>query len=120
MQAWLNANIDLPALVFGILLAVGLWVLHKAQSDPANNFDMKDMLRDESGKPSSFRFFGFVSLAGSTWALMYITIKTAGAVDPWIYLGYMAIWSGAAVASKFIEAYGGRGAPQQPPSGTNQ
>lgn len=105
---WFMTNVDLPALGFVAIFALGVWVLHRAQASSKNNFDMADMLRDEGGKPSAYRLFGFVSLASTTWGLMYHIIHTKGEMQEWIYLGYAAIWSGSAVAAKAIDAYSGR------------
>lgn len=105
---WLSTSLDLPALGFVAIFALGVWVLHKAQSSSKNDFDLSEMLRDETGKPSAYRLFGFVSLASTTWGLMYHIIHTKGEMQEWIYLGYAAIWSGSAVASKAIDAYSGK------------
>lgn len=101
--SWLGTNFNFPAIVFCILLTVGLWVLWRAQKDPGNNFDLKEMLRDAEGKPSAMRFGVFVALATSTWAMM--TMVIANTLDPTIFLGYVGFWTGGAVANKFVEAY---------------
>jgi hypothetical protein len=108
LVTWLMANIDIPAIGFAVVMAIGLWVLAKTQANPTNGFDMADMLRDDTGKPSALRLGIFVSLAATTWGLMYHIIHTRGEVHDWLFLGYAAIWSGSAVASKAIEIYGGK------------
>lgn len=117
---WLKDNIDFPALVFVALLIMGVWVLKKAQDDPHNGFDVKQMLLDDNGKPSSFRLGTLVSMAASTWALMYHVLSTQGKLDIWVFLGYSGIWSGSTVASKLVDAYAAsRGVvPQTPPAVT--
>jgi hypothetical protein len=65
------------------------------------------MLRDDAGKPSAFRLAIFVSLAVSTWVIMYIVLKS-NTLDPWIFLSYLGIWSGAKVAETAINAYAGK------------
>lgn len=102
---WLKNNIDFPALVFIVLLSMGIWVLYKAQTAPDNGFDVKQMLLDDRNKPSAARLGVFVSLAATTWALMYHVIYSKGQVNQWILLGYAGIWSGSAVATKFVEAW---------------
>jgi hypothetical protein len=104
---WL-AMLDFPAVVLGLIFILGIWVLWQTQKDPKNNFDFTDMLRDENGKPSAYRLAIFVCLAVSTWAIMYMVIATEGKLDTWIFVWYIAIWSGAKVAEKAIEAYMGR------------
>lgn len=113
LQTWIASNFDFPALVLVIILVLGGWILWKTQRDPGNKFDFTDMLRDEGGKPSAYRLAIFVCLAVSTWVIMYATIATKGAIDTWIFVWYIAIWSGAKVAEKGIEAYVGRNRPRR-------
>jgi hypothetical protein len=100
---WWLATIDFPAMVFMALLLVGLWVLWKSQQ--AADFDLKDMLRDDRGKPSSSRFAVFVSLAGTTWALMYHVVYTKGQISWVIFLGYALIWSASPALIKVADGY---------------
>ena len=113
---WVKHNIDFPAVVMILILMLGLWVLIKTQRDPNNNFNFEDMLRDDVGKPSAYRLAIFVSLAVSTWVLMYMVIATKGTIDPWIFAWYVAVWSGAKVAEKGIEAYANRGNNNRQPN----
>lgn len=69
------------------------------------------MLRDDDGKPSAFRLAIFVCLAVSTWVIMYIVLKT-NTIDTWIYVTYIAIWSGAKVAETALIAYSGKNLSQ--------
>jgi hypothetical protein len=46
----------------------------------------------------------FVSLAVSTWVIMYIVLKT-NTVDVWMYMTYLGVWSGAKIAETAINAY---------------
>jgi hypothetical protein len=83
---------------------LGGWVLWKVQHDKSNTFSFEDMLKDEGGKPSAFRLAIFVSLAVSTWVIMYIVLKT-NTVDVWMYMTYLGVWSGAKIAETAINAY---------------
>jgi len=104
MIDWL-AKMDIAtAVMLGVML-LGAWVLWKVQRDKNNNFDFEEMLRDDFGKPSAFRLAIFISLAVSTWVIMYIVLKT-NAIDSWVFVSYLAIWSGAKVADSAINAYG--------------
>ena len=94
-------------------MIMGGYVLWSVQSNKANNFDFSEMLRGDTGKPSAFRLAIFVSLAVSTWVVMYIVLKS-GAIDPWIYTIYLAIWSGAKVAESAIDAYAASKGVQKP------
>lgn len=105
LGTWVQLNIDFPAVILMLILVLGLWVVHKTQANPNNNFDFTDMLRDEKGKPSTYRLAIFVCLAVSTWAVMYMAIATEGKLDTWIFAWYITVWSGAKVAEKGIEAY---------------
>lgn len=99
-----NMNLDFPALILLLIFLLGLYVLWKTQK-AKNGFDFSDMLRDDSGKPSSSRLAVFVCLGVSTWAIMYMLVTNKGIIDTWIFVAYIAIWSGAKVAEKGIEAY---------------
>lgn len=108
LAAWWMSMVDFPALILLIILALGGWVLWKTQKNPDNDFDFSDMLRDEFNKPSAFRLAIFVCLGVSTWAIMYMLVNNKGKIDAWIFIAYMAIWSGAKVADKLVDAYSGR------------
>lgn len=99
-----NINLDFPAVILLLIFLLGLYVLWKTQSAD-NDFDFSDMLRDDNGKPSSSRLAVFVCLAVSTWAIMYMLVTTKGIIDTWIFVSYVAIWSGAKVAERGIDAY---------------
>jgi hypothetical protein len=115
-----NMNLDFPALILLLIFLLGLYVLWKTQK-AKNGFDFSDMLRDDSGKPSSSRLAVFVCLGVSTWAIMYMLVTNKGIIDTWIFVAYIAIWSGAKVAEKGIEAYlekrgiGGGDEDREPP-----
>jgi hypothetical protein len=111
---WLSQNIDMPAIALLIIFVLGIYVLNRTQKSN-NAFDFADMLRDEGGKPSAFRLAIFVCLAISSWAIMYMLVKTNGSIDTWIYVAYISVWSGAKVAEKALDAYGGRQVPTQSP-----
>jgi drug/metabolite transporter (DMT)-like permease len=106
----ISVELDFPAIILIALLLLGLYVLWRTQKSNAT-FDFADMLRDENGKPSSARMAVFVCLAISSWALMYVLIKKAGDIDPWIFFSYVGIWSGAKVAENFIGAYAAKRTP---------
>jgi hypothetical protein len=99
-----NIDLDFPAVILMLIFLLGLYVLWKTQNAD-NDFDFSDMLRDDSGKPSSSRLAVFVCLAVSTWSIMYMLVTTKGVIDTWIFVAYVAIWSGAKVAERGIDAY---------------
>ena len=111
---WLGSNMDFPGLIMLIVFMMGVWVVYRVQKEN-ETFDFADMLRDESGKPSSGRMFGFIAVAASTWALMYMLIHGSGVIDKWLYLGYMGVWSGSKAVDRVIDAYFKK---QGPPPGS--
>ena len=98
-------QIDIATAVMIVILFLGGWVLYKVQKDPDNNFNFEDMLRDETGHPSAFRLAIFVQLAVSTWVIMFIVLKT-NALDTWMFVQYLGIWSGAKIAETALKSYG--------------
>lgn len=102
---WVTTTFDFPAIVLLLLLYMAGWVMYKTQQNPTNGFKFEDMLRDDKGKPSASRLAMFASLAASTWVIMYIVIVTKGMLDPWMFAGYIGVWSGAKVVEKAIDAY---------------
>lgn len=114
----LTQNLDIATTILLLLLFLGAWILWRVQKNTTNNFNFEEMLRDESGKPSAFRLAIFVSLAVSTWVMMYITLKTH-TLDTWMFVTYLSIWSGAKVAETAIVAYSNRGVGTQFPDGTS-
>lgn len=114
---WLGM-IDFPAIILLVITLMGGFVMYKTQASKTNNFDFADMLRDDSGKPSALRLAIFVCLAISSWAVMYLVIQNK-AIDIWVIVLYMLIWSGAKIAEKIVDAYmaskGDKG-PSLPPA----
>ncbi len=106
MIEWL-LSLDIATVMMIVVMFLGAWILWTVQQDKHNDFDFQDMLRDENGKPSAFRLAVFISLAVSTWVIMRIVLKT-NAIDSWIFVTYLGIWSGAKVAETALNAYSGR------------
>lgn len=107
------ADLDIATGILLLIMFLGGWVLWKVQSDKSNNFNFEEMLRGDNGKPSAFRLAIFVSLAVSTWVIMYIVLKT-NSLDNWMFITYLAIWSGAKVAESAIDAYAASKGVQKP------
>jgi hypothetical protein len=106
------ADLDIATVILLLILLMGGWVLWRVQRDKSNGFDFSEMLLDDTGKPSAFRLAIFVSLAVSTWVIMYIVLKKND-LDIWMFVTYLGIWSGAKVAETAITAYAqSKGAPQ--------
>lgn len=93
--------IDIPAVVLLILLGAFWSIVKASQARP--DFDFSNMLKDDAGKESAMRLGIFVSLAISSWVVIYDTIHNK-AGDSNTLLIYMAVWSGAKVAEKLVDA----------------
>lgn len=97
-------DFDIATVILFLILFLGGCILWTIQQKGNNNFNFEEMLRDEEGKPSSFRLAVFVSLAVSTWIIMYIVLKT-NTLDTWMFVTYLGIWSGAKIAETALIAY---------------
>ena len=116
LGSWLATNFNFPAIVFSVLLCLAMLMMWKAQKNPNNDFNILDMLRDESGKPSAMRFGLFVAIATSTWVMMSMTIS--GKLDYAMFIGYIAIFVGGTVGNRAIEAWGQAKVDGAPPAPT--
>ena len=105
LELW--QHLDIATGILLLILFLGGWVLWKVQANRDNDFRFEEMLRDDDGKPSAFRLAIFVCLAVSTWVIMYIVLKT-NTLDTWMFVTYVAIWSGAKVAETALNAYAGK------------
>jgi cbb3-type cytochrome oxidase subunit 3 len=107
MREWLLTHVasDVPLVVLIILLAAATFVLWKAQQRA--DFDLANMLRDDSGKESPLRLCVLGAFAISSWAIMKDTLRTEGA-DPQLFLIYCATWSGALVFVRIADKWDGK------------
>jgi cbb3-type cytochrome oxidase subunit 3 len=100
--------LSLPIVVLFLLLVLGIYVVYRAQQRP--DFDFAQMLISD-GKPSSTRLAVFVSLALSTWVIMYTCItttsKTGSISSEFVNLFsiYVVTWSGSKVLESLISAW---------------
>jgi hypothetical protein len=90
-------TIVLMLATFCILIV--LWGWHVNDGTP---FNLTEMLTDSKTKRVSLMKCGQgLALLVSTWVLVHET--RAGRMNEWLFFGYMAAWSGANLANKFIE-----------------
>jgi uncharacterized membrane protein YedE/YeeE len=96
---------NIANLLLAALLVVFIWI--GAQAAKKNNFDWSEMLKGGDGKPSALRLGILVSIAVSSWVLVYAVLNKAMVSADLVYLFgiYLAVWSGAKVAEKFIEGW---------------
>lgn len=97
----ITGYLDVPAMVLLLLLLAGWKVINLAQQRP--DFDFSNMLKDDAGKESALRMGIFISLAISSWFVVYDTIHNKQG-DSQVLLVYLCVWSGAKVADKLADA----------------
>lgn len=99
------SSLDFPAAILLLLLFACFAIVIRAQRRA--DFDWGDALRDDTGKVSAMRLGVLVCLVISSWVLVDLTLKYADK-DPekllYFYLIYVAVWSGAKIVEKLLEA----------------
>ena len=102
---------NVPNLLLISLMLLAFWVFSRAQSQPT--FEIGDMLRDDSGKPSSSRFAVLVSLGLSSYLVAYAVINKSldNTSTLYMFYAYIITWSSSKALEKFIEAWSNKGRP---------
>jgi cbb3-type cytochrome oxidase subunit 3 len=97
--------IDLPAVVLGLLMLMGAYIMFQAQK--RRDFDFGNMLKDESNKESALRLGVIIGISIGSWSFIYVTIHKVLSEVYWFYsfVAYLLILSGAKLAEKLIEAW---------------
>jgi hypothetical protein len=100
-------TIDAPAASLLAMLAITIYVLFAAQR--RGDFDWGQALKDDNGKVSALRLAIFAAIAVSSWLLIFVSmnvIKSGQDLEQLypFYATYLAIWSGAKVAEKALDA----------------
>ncbi len=92
-------------LLLTVLLLSFVWI--GVQASKKVGFDWSEMLKGTDGKPSSLRLGILVSIAVSSWVLVYSFLnKTNSSSDlVWLFGIYLAVWSGAKVAEKMVDGW---------------
>ena len=94
-------RIDTPTAVLLLIFLFSIYVAFKAQQRA--DFDFADMLRGSDGRASSARLAIFVSMAISSWLIVYAAINK-GLTDSMFGL-YISVWAGAKAVDKGIDAW---------------
>lgn len=98
-------NIDIPATVLGIVLALLVLLAGilgwKATRSTKSKFNFEDLLLDENNRTSLYKVGQFTALIVSTWGFVYLTL--AYKLTEFYFGLYMAAWTGANVANKWVE-----------------
>lgn len=101
---WLWRILDLPALMLVAVMGLLFYAVYRVQTNKQNDFDFSDMFRDDSGKPSAARMMVLVCGGVSSWAIMYMLMHSSDKkIDAMIFGIYLAVWSGSALAAKWME-----------------
>jgi hypothetical protein len=98
MEFLKTVDLDTVVLAFcSFIIIVFVLSWHK---DKASNLDIRQLLMKDDrlnlGKAGQL-----IALLVSTWILIYQTRK--GMLTDWLFTGYMIAWSGANLASKYID-----------------
>jgi hypothetical protein len=93
--------LDVPS-TFVFMWLLGLTYLLMLWHTSKGPFDFRRALLDPYTREVSFSKLGqFVSLGVSTAIIVHQTVK--GLLTEWLFIGYMSVWAGAFVASKFAD-----------------
>jgi hypothetical protein len=92
---------NLDTLILGLasfFLAILLWMWHTDQGTP---FDLTALFIDSKTQRVSLMKLGqAIAMLTSTWVLIYET--RAERLSEWLFLAYIATWSGVNLANKAI------------------
>lgn len=80
-------------------------VLMWAQLRAGSTFDVGNFLRDDQGKESSGRAFGFIALAMHSWWIVTMVFQKTDTIDHFIWFG--VIWAGTPVITILAHRWGG-------------
>jgi hypothetical protein len=94
-------------LIFGLLFS--LWILWKVQMSP-KHIDLVDLLVDTDGKASWTKITAIGAFIIASWAFAFMVLHDK--MTEWLFLFYVAVYSGAPVAYRFIAT---RNTPEPPP-----
>jgi uncharacterized protein YacL len=93
-------NPDIVALSIAVTVSVLLMSWWHYKTDV--RFDIKDIIIDTAtGKVSLYKIGQIVALIISTWIIVHET--KSNRLSEWLFLSYMAIWSGTNLAKAIIE-----------------
>src|ERR1017187_998851 len=85
--------------VLGIILMLLLWSFYEAQRDPANKFNLWDLIM-ENGRVSRIGFAYLVGLLVTSWVLIRMAQNEQRSLDV-VFSAYLAAWVAPIVAKLF-------------------
>lgn len=89
-------------LLLGLGAVLAVVLLYGQYRD--DDFDLRTLIVDESGKISLSKFGQFVALVASTWVLIHET--RTDKLTEWLFAGYILTWAGANLGNKWISTKG--------------
>ena len=93
-------TIDLVVLAIGSIILMGFLIYWHL--DKETRFDVRDLMVDHRTKILSLNKIGqLFALLVSTWIIIHET--RLGRLSEFLFTGYMAVWSGASILSKYID-----------------
>lgn len=109
LAAFLDSGrwLKLLLLVIGIMT---IWIMVKVQHGN-NRVDFKDLLI-EDGKAAPTKLFQLGCFISSTW--VFIVLANNNQLQEWFFNGYIFLWSGTRLVTKWIDRAPGRVTPPAP------
>lgn len=105
---WVFTQVSISTFILFLILTLGIYVAYRAQH--RDDFDFADMLRDSrTGKAVGSRLAVLVSLAISSWLMVYAALQVKSEVYGQniitIFSIFLGVWSGAKIVEKVIDAW---------------
>ena len=98
----LLVDVTLDLIVLAISSAIILAFLVYWHLDKSTRFDVRDLMVDHKTKILSLNKIGqLFALLVSTWIIIHET--RLGRLSEFLFTGYMAVWSGASILSKYMD-----------------
>lgn len=98
-------SLDIPTALLIVMFALIITILWRASLGER----WAEAFQDDSGKVSALRLAIFIAIGVSSWHLLYVTMNVVKKGDDLeqlypFYATYLAVWSGAKVAEKALDA----------------
>lgn len=88
-------------LLLALMLLVVIVTMIRMTLNPSDSFDLKDLVSVD-GKLEERKFTRFGAWVISTWGFIYILVNNPTQFPEWYFVGYMTVWVGNAIMSKYV------------------